>query len=81
MVENKDYFLKKWKDQIESKDVLKRVFAKRFIAIFRTAKLIDQFDVDLYYKLVEKTTVFDGRLVVSLLDGSGEECEVTGAIV
>ena len=51
--------------------------AKRFIRIFSKAELIDQFDVDLYFKLVEKISVYDsGVLVVSLLDGSGIECVI-----
>jgi hypothetical protein len=33
--------------------------------------------VDLYFKLVEKVTVYDERrLVFSLLDGSEVECEI-----
>jgi len=36
-----------------------------------------EFDVGLYFALVEKMIVFDGgRLVVSLLDGTGIECQV-----
>lgn len=65
--------MKKWEEQIESEDVLKKVFAKRFISIYKTAKPVDQFDCELYFKLVEKITVFDGKLFVSLLNGSEVE--------
>ncbi|WP_291352817.1 recombinase family protein [Desulfosporosinus sp.] len=75
VVENRAYFMKKWEEQIESDNALKKVIAKRFIEIFKAAKLIDQFEVDLYFKLVEKITVYDGMLVVSLLDGFKVECE------
>ena len=69
VVENRDYFMIKWEDQIESEDVLKKVIAKRFIGVFKTAKPIKEFDCELYFKLVEKITVYHGKLVVSLLDG------------
>lgn len=78
MVENKDYFIEKWQQVLESEvDILKRVTAKRFIQILSKAEPIDQVDVDLYYKLVEKITVYDaGRLVFRLLDGTEVECEI-----
>jgi hypothetical protein len=45
--------------------------------MFSKAESIDHFDADLYFKLVEKITVYDtGRLMVSLLDGSEIECEI-----
>jgi hypothetical protein len=55
-------------------DILKRVTAKRFIQTFSRVEPIDHFDVDLYYKLVEKIVVCDGGLIVYLLDGSEVEC-------
>ncbi|KJR44909.1 Site-specific recombinase [Desulfosporosinus sp. I2] len=76
VVENKNYFMAKWTDQSNGDDILKRVIAKRFIDIFKTAKPIDRFDVDLCFKLTEKITVYDGELVVSLRDGSEIECEI-----
>lgn len=76
MVENKEYFMSKWVEQNNGDDILKRVIAKRFTAIFKTAKPIEMFDVELYFKLTEKITVYDGKLVVSLLDGSEVECEI-----
>lgn len=66
----------KWEELSYGQDILKRVIAKRFIARFKTAKATDQFDVDIYFKLTEKITFFDGKLVVSLLDGSEVECEI-----
>jgi site-specific DNA recombinase len=58
-------------------DILKKVTAKRFIKIFTKEEPIDQFEVDLYFKLVEKITVYDeGILIVSLLDGSEVECRI-----
>lgn len=38
---------------------------------------ITEFDIDLYFKIVEKMTVYgNSSLVVSLLDGSEIECEM-----
>jgi len=78
VVENKEYFMEKWQQVMESEDdILKRVTAKRFIKIFSKAEPIDQFEVDLYFKLVEKIVVYDsGVLVVSLLDGSDIDCVI-----
>ena len=75
VVENKDYFMDKWRNLLSSYDILKAT--KRFLQIFLNAKPIDQFDVDVYFKMVEKITVYDaGRLVVSMLDGSEVERKI-----
>lgn len=66
----------KWEAHSKGNDILKRVIAKNSISTFKMAKPIEQFDVGLYFKLTEKITVYDGRLVVSLLDGSNVECEI-----
>lgn len=71
VVENKEHFMAKWEEQLESDDVLIRVTAKRFIGIFKEAAMIDEFDTKLFFKLVEKTVVSDEvLLIVSLLDGT-----------
>ena len=66
----------KWEEQIKSEDALKKVITKRFTGVFNKARLIKEFDCELYFKLVEKITVYDGKLVLSLLDGSEIECEI-----
>ena len=33
MVENKDYFMRKWEDQIESEDVLKEGYCEAFFLL------------------------------------------------
>ncbi|MHB1652666.1 MAG: recombinase family protein [Desulfitobacteriaceae bacterium] len=76
LVENKDYFMGKWEEQINGQDILKKVIAKRFIATFKVSKQIEQFDVDLYFKLTEKITVYDKRFIICFLDGSEVECEI-----
>lgn len=75
VVENWEKYMRKWERDLSNEDILKRVTAKRFIQIFAKAKPIDQFEEDLYFKLVEKIVVHEaGTLIVSLLDGSEFEC-------
>ena len=76
MLENKDLFIEKWQERLVDDNLLKRYKAKQFIGIMANAEVMVEFDVDLYFSLVEKMTVFDGgRLIVSLLDGTDVECE------
>ncbi|WP_261783617.1 hypothetical protein [Clostridium botulinum] len=71
MIENKDYFMEKWKEHLKSDNVLVRYKAKQFIGILKNAKLIKEFDEDLFFRIVEKMTVFDReKIIVSLLDGT-----------
>ena len=71
LVENKEHFMAKWQELWLSDDLLNKVTAKRFISVFENASLLTRFDVDLYFMLVEKITVYEGsRLVVGLLDGT-----------
>ncbi|HEY5586960.1 MAG TPA: recombinase family protein [Ruminiclostridium sp.] len=76
IVENIDYFMEKWKGQTEGKDILTKVTAKRFIANFQISQPIVRFDTELYFKLVERITVNENKLIVCLLDGTEIECEV-----
>lgn len=77
LVENKEHFMEKWKQQLESEDLLKRYRAREFINILEDATSIEVFDIDLYFKMNEKLTVFEGeRIVVSLLDGTEIECRI-----
>ena len=78
IVENKDFFIGKWRERLESENSLVRYKAKQFIGIIADAEVINEFDADLYFALVEKMTVYDGsRLMVSLLDGTEVECGAT----
>ena len=77
MVEQKEYFLEKWQSRLASNNVLVQYKARQFIRILTEAMVIKKFDVNLYFALTEKITVYeDGRLVVSLLDGTDIECEI-----
>ena len=69
MVEQKDYFLEKWQNRLASNNVLVQYKARHFIRILMEAMVIKEFDVNLYFALTEKITVYEnGRLMVSLLD-------------
>ena len=75
-MEQKNYFISKWR--AADGNLLVRYKAKQFIEILAEAEVeaISKFDVDLYFALVEKITVYDGgRLIVSLLDDTDIECE------
>ena len=73
-VQNKEHFIKKWQELLLSEDLLKKVTAQRFISVFENAVPLTCFDVDLYFRLVEKIMVYEGnRLVVGLLDGTEVE--------
>ena len=77
MVENKAYFIEKWQESMENDNLLQRYIARQFIGIISDAEAMIEFDMDLYFALVEKMTVYDGgRLIVSLLDGTDIKCQI-----
>jgi len=76
MVENKEYFIEKWQERLVDDNLLKRYKARQLIGMITEAEMMTEFDIDLYFALVEKMRVYDGgRVVVSLLDGTELECE------
>ncbi|MEG6585755.1 hypothetical protein [Dendrosporobacter sp. 1207_IL3150] len=53
------------------RNLLQRYKAAQFIEEMTKPKPLTEVDVDLFFALVEKITVYDeGRLIVSLLDGT-----------
>ena len=75
MIENKEYFLDKWKGMRESDSSLQRYKAKQFAKIIAERGQIQEFDVELFFALTEKVVVHgEGRLMVVLLDGTEVEC-------
>ena len=67
----------KWRGMLESDNALVRYNARQFIEMIAEADRVDEFDVDLYFALTEKVVVHNnGRLIVSLLDGTEVECTV-----
>ena len=68
--------MEKWQEHLVDNNLLKRYKARHFIGIITEVEVMSEFDVELYFALVEKMTVFDGgRVIVSLLDGKVVECE------
>jgi DNA invertase Pin-like site-specific DNA recombinase/uncharacterized protein YdeI (YjbR/CyaY-like superfamily) len=71
IIENKDYFIEKWKVNLESENALVRYKAKQFIKIIEKAELIKEFDMDLFFRIVENMIVFEGqKIIVTLLDAT-----------
>jgi len=66
-----DNFTEKWKNYLKSDNLLQRYKAKQFIEIISSSEIMKEFDMDLFFRIVEKMTVFEGkRVIVSLLDGT-----------
>ncbi|MHC1762592.1 MAG: hypothetical protein AB9917_24325 [Negativicutes bacterium] len=57
--------------------MLQRYKVAQFIRIIADAEPITEFDIDLYFALVEKVIAYDdGRLIVSLLYGIEIKCVI-----
>lgn len=67
--------MEKWKENLKSENALVRCKAKQFMKTIEKAELIKEFDVDLFFRIVEKMTIFDGKkIIVTLIDGTEVEC-------
>jgi hypothetical protein len=56
---------------LKSENVLVRYRVKQFIEIIENAKVLEEFDMDLYYKVIEKMNIYqENNIIVSLLDGT-----------
>ena len=75
MIENRDYFMEKCRDRLVSGNVLVRYKSKQLLETISGAERVTEFDVDLYFSMVEKVAVYEGgRLIVNLFDGTEVEC-------
>ena len=73
LVENKEEFIKKW--NAEDGNELKRYKAKEFINIIESGEKIEDFDINLYFKMIENMMIFeDEKIIVSFLNGTKVEC-------
>ncbi|MDT8719450.1 hypothetical protein IAI10_22625 [Clostridium sp. 19966] len=49
--------------------MLQRYKAKQFMRIIENAEPIEEFDMDLFLRIIEKMTVFEGeKIIVTLID-------------
>ena len=78
MVDNKQYFLEKWQQDILSVDELKAYRLKEFRRILKKKEKLVQFDEDLCMQMLEHIDVVDdkGKFVVTLLNGSSLKCNM-----
>ncbi len=61
--------MEKWKEHLKSDNLLQRYKAKQFMRILAEAETIEKFDMDLFFRIIEKMTVFEGqKIIVTLLD-------------
>ncbi len=67
--------MEKWQERLEDDNLHQRYKASQFIGMIAEAEVMVEFDVNLYFALVEKMVVYDGgRVIVNLLDGTAVEC-------
>ncbi|WP_026673606.1 recombinase family protein [Alkalihalobacterium bogoriense] len=77
ILENKDYFMQKWQQKNSSGNFLEKYRAQQFYILFTKGTPVSEFDIDLYFKLIEKMVVFEGgKIIVSLLVGVEIECQI-----
>ena len=80
LVENKQYFLEKWQQELKGDEALKKYRLKGFIEMLeKEEEQQNQFDESLCLKLLEQIKVLDGQkqLIVTLLDGSSMEYKIS----
>jgi site-specific DNA recombinase len=54
-----------------------RYKTKQFLRIIADAEPIEEFDLDIYFKIIEKMVVFERqKIIVTLIDGTEIECEI-----
>jgi hypothetical protein len=54
--------------------VLVKYKAQQFIEIIKETGALEEFDIDIYFKIIEKMIVFEGnKIIVTLLDGTEVE--------
>lgn len=69
ILENREYFIEKWKEQKQSENLLKGYRAERFIELVIGAEPIQKLETDFMLKTLDHIKVFeDGTLMVVFLD-------------
>lgn len=62
---------------MKSENALVRYKLKQLIEMLKKAEPIQDFNIDLFYSIIEKMTVLDGeKNIVTLVEGTEIECEI-----
>ena len=76
LVENRESFLERWKEQMQGEDLLVGYRAEKFMEYTDGAESLVEMDTDFMLKTLDHIKVFeDGVLVVVFLDGTEIECK------
>lgn len=70
LVENREHLIEKWK--AVDGDELEKHRAREFMEIIKDS--IEEFDIDLYFWIIEKMVVCEEKIIVGMLDGTEVEC-------
>lgn len=66
--------MEKWREGLQNENVLLKYKINQFIKILEKVEPIEEFNMNLFFRIIEKMTVFEGeKIIVSLLDGSDVE--------
>lgn len=78
MVEDKEKYIERWEEELQSDNVLIKYKAKQFIGILEKYKEpIKEFNTDLLYSMVEKITVMnEKKFIVILIEGTDIDIEI-----
>ena len=76
LVENREAFMERWKEQMQSENLLEGYRAEKFIEYTDGAEPLTEMDTDFMLKTLDHIKVFeDGTLLVVFLDGTEIECK------
>ena len=77
LVANKQYFLEKWRVELDDSDALKQYRLKEFIEILNHGAKQEQFNESLCLRMLGQSKVINdrGKIHITLLDGTSMTCE------
>lgn len=58
--------MEKWEEHLKSDNFLQRYKAKQFMRIIENAEPIEGFDMGLFFRIIEKMTVFEGEKIIEM---------------
>ena len=78
ILENREYFLRKWDEQEKVEDLLEVYRAKEYRDLVNTAEVNEDIEIGLMLRVLDYIKVYEnGQLLVVLLDGTTIECDGT----